>query len=171
MFRAYRQKRRKKNNIVVSLMTFLVLIAVTIVIKVGYGNLLGPSLAYQPQKIQPKMDKKLIQTSLEDVLKRYQEVINSTNKMNKDKLVSEVDRLYSIAANANTSAKSLVVSSNNEQNIDDLTQCSNSLAASLFELKDSLILDGDYSMTQLKNSKDDLALAIKRLEMVQQEPK
>ena len=161
-------------NIVVSLTTFLILIIVTVVIKIGYGNSLGPSsayttLAYQPQNMRPKIDIKEIQTSLEYVLKQYQDVIHSTSKINKDSLVSEVDKLYSLAASANTNAKSLGVSSNNEQSIVDLTQCSNSLAASLFEFKDSLICNGEYSATQLKNSKDDLALAIKDLEMVRQE--
>ena len=176
MCRAYRHKRRRKKKILVGLITFLILIIFTVVIKVGYGNSLGPSsayttLAYQPQNIQPKMDIKAIQTSLEDVLKQYQEVINSTNKMNKDTLVSEVDKLYTLAASANTNAKYLVVSSNNEQVINDLTQCSNSLAASLYELKDSLICDGDYSATQLRNSKDDLMLAIESLELIRQELK
>ncbi len=90
MYRTYRQKRRsrKTKNIVVGLLTSLILIAVTIAIKGGYGNSLGPSLAYttlayQPQNIQPKMDIKAIQTSLEDVLKQYEEIINSTDKTNK----------------------------------------------------------------------------------------
>lgn len=178
MYRTYRQKRRstRKRYIVVSLLTVFILVAVTIVIKGGYGKSLGPAtayttLAYQPQSMQPKMDIKAIQTSLEDVLKQYQEAINSTSKMNKDSLGSEVDKLYTLAASANTNAKSLGVTSNNEQVIDDLTQGSNSLAASLFELKDSLMNDGDYSGTQLNNSKDDLTLAIKSLELVRQELK
>lgn len=86
--------------------------------------------------------------------------------MNKETLASEVDKLYTIAANANTAAKSLGVSSNNEQVIANITQGSNNLAASLFELKDSLISDGEYSATQLNNSKEDLTLAIKGLGMV-----
>jgi hypothetical protein len=178
MYRTYRQKRRstRKKHIVVSLITVLILITVTVVIKGGYGQSLAPSsayttLAYQPQSMQPRMDIKAIQTSLEDVLKQYQEAINSTSKMNKDSLVSEVDKLYTLATTANTNAKSLGVSSSSQQNIDDITQCSNSLASSLFELKDSLICDGDYSATQLKNSKDDLTLAIKTLELVRQELK
>jgi t-SNARE complex subunit (syntaxin) len=176
VYRTYRQKRRSRRNknIVVSLITVLILIIFTVVIKGGYGRSLGPSsayttLAYQPHNIQPGMDIKAIQTSLEDVLKQYQEVINSTSKMNKDTLVSEVDKLYSIAANDNTNMKSSEVSSNNKQIIDDLTQGSDCLAASLFEIKDSLIYDGDFSATQLQNSKDDLTLAIKNLEMARQD--
>jgi len=161
---------------VVFFFTVLVLIAVAVVLKIGYGNLLGtPSayttLAYQPQNMVPKMDIKATQASLEDVLKQYQGLINSPNKMNKATLASEVDKLYTIAANANTNAKALAVTSNNEQVMDNLTQGSNNLAASLFELKDSLISDGDYSATQLNNSKDDLTLAIKNLGLVKQELK
>ena len=178
MYRAYRHKRWRTKNIVVVLITLLIL---SIVIKVVYGNLLGP-LAYttlanseilvaQPQNMQPKPDIRAIQTSLEGVIKRYQEVINSTNKTNKDTLVSEVEKLYSIAASDNTNMKSFVKSSNNKQIINDLTQGSNCLAASLFEMKDSLIYDGDFSTTQLKNSKDDLTLAIKNLELARQELK
>ncbi|MDR3587696.1 MAG: hypothetical protein P4L59_20645 [Desulfosporosinus sp.] len=174
MYRAFRYKRWRKKNIVVGLITFLIL---SIVIKVVYGNFLGPSLAYttlanseilaaQSQTVQPKMDIKAIQTSLEDVLKQYQKVINSSNKTSKATLISEVDKLYLIAANDNTNVKSFEASSNNTQIIDDLTQGSDCLAASLFEMKDSLIYDGDFSATQLKNSKDDLTLAIKNLEMV-----
>ena len=62
-----------------------------------------------------------------------------------------------------------MVSSNNTQIIDDLTQGSDCLAASLFEIKDSLIYKGDFSTSQLKNSQDDLALAIKDLELVKQD--
>ena len=173
MYKTYRQKRksRRKKNIVVGLITIII---VTIVIKVVYGNLIGPSLAYTTlaypsQNTQPKMDIKATQTSLEDVLKQYQEVINSADKTNKDTLVSEVDKLYSIAASDNTNMKSCEVSSNNEQIKDDLTEGSNCLAASLFEIKDSLVYDGDFSASQLKNSKDDLTLAIKDLELVNQE--
>jgi len=182
MYKSYRHKRRRKKNTVVALIIFLILTIAIIVIKVVCGNLLGPSLAYTPlanseilatqsQNMQPKMDIKSIQTSLEDVLKQYQEVINSTNKTNKAKLVSEVDKLYSIAASDNTNVKSFEVSSSNKQIIDGLTQGSDCLAASLFEIKDSLIYDGDFSATQLKNSKDDLTLAIKNLELVKQELK
>jgi len=141
-----------------------------------------PSLAYttlanseisvtQSQNMQPKIDIIAIQTSLESVLKQYQEVINSTNKTSKATLVSEVDKLYSIAASDNTNMKYFEESSNNKQIIDDLTQGSDCLAASLFELKDSLSYDGDFSATQLKNSKDDLTHAIKDLVMVRQELK
>ena len=174
MFRKYRHKRWGKKNIVIGIITFLIL---SIVIKVVYGNFLEPSLAYttlansdilatQSQTMQPKMDIKAIQTSLEDVLKQYQEVINSSNKTSKATLVSEVDKLYLIAASDNTNVKSFEASSNNTQIIDDLIQGSDCLAASLFEMKDSLIYDGDFSATQLKNSKDDLTLAIKNLEMI-----
>ena len=69
-------------------MAFLI---ISIGIKLVYGNLIGPSLAYttladseilatQSQTVQPKMDIKAIQASLEDVLKQYQVVINSTNR-------------------------------------------------------------------------------------------
>ncbi|MDR3601011.1 MAG: hypothetical protein P4L49_11125 [Desulfosporosinus sp.] len=169
MNRAYRYKRWKKKNIVVGLMTLLI---VAIVIKGVHGNLRELSLANseitatQSQNAQPKMDIKAIQTSLEEVLKQYQKVINSANKTNKDTLVSEVDKLYSRAANDNTTMKSLAVSANNKQIIDDLTQGSDYLAASLFEIKDSLIYNGDFSETQLKNSQADLAFAIKNLELV-----
>lgn|GEM_PF-3247040 len=178
MYRAYKRKQmRKKKNIVVGL---TILILAMVMIKVVYGNLLGTSSAYttlenseisttQSQTMQPKMDIKAIQTSLDDVLKQYQDVIESTNKANKATLVSEVDKLYSTAANDNTTIKSFVVSSNNTQIIDDLTQGSDCLAASLFEIKDSLIYKGDFSTSQLKNSQDDLALAIKDLELVKQD--
>jgi len=179
VYRAYRHKRWGKKNIVVGLITFLLLI---IVIKVVYGSFLGSSIAYttlanseilatQSQTVQPKTDIKAIQTSLEGVLKQYQAVINSTNKTNKAALVSEVDKLYSIAANDNTNMKSFEVSSNNRQIIDGLTQGSDCLAASLYEMKDSFVYDGDFSATQLQNSKDDLTLVIKNLELVRQELK
>ncbi|SPF56414.1 conserved exported hypothetical protein [Candidatus Desulfosporosinus infrequens] len=172
MYRSYRQLRKtRRKDVVVSLITIII---VTIVIKVVYGNFQGSSLAYttlayQPQNfMQPRMDIKAIQTSLEDVLKQYQQVINSTDKTNKSTLVSEVDKLYSIAASDNTNVTSFEISSNNEQIIDDLTQGSNYLAASLFEIKDSLDYTGDFSASQLKNSKDDLTLAIKELELARQ---
>ncbi|MHB1406297.1 MAG: hypothetical protein ACYCV0_11995 [Desulfitobacteriaceae bacterium] len=181
MYRAYKRKRMRTKNIVVGL-TFLILAVVTIVIKVVYGNSLGPSLASttlansgilatQSENMQTKRDIRHLQASLEDVLKQYQEVINSTNKKNKGTLVSEVDKLYSIAASDNTTMKSFEGSSNNKQIIDDLTQFSYFLAASLFEMKDSMIYEGDFSATQLKNSKDDLTHAIEYLELVRQEPK
>lgn len=181
MYRAYRHKQRRKKKIVVWLIAFLIL-TITFVIKVVYGNLLGTSLAYttlanseilatQAQTMQPKMDIKAIQSSLDEVLKQYQAVINSTNKMNKATLVSEVDKLYSIAASDNTAMKYLVVTSNSKQIIDELTQGSDCLAASLFEMKDSLTYEGDFSATQLKNSKNDLTLAIQNLEVVRQELK
>ena len=114
MYRAYKRKQmRKKKNIVVGL---TILILAMVMIKVVYGNLLGTSSAYttlenseisttQSQTMQPKMDIKAIQTSLDDVLKQYQDVIESTNKANKATLVSEVDKLYSTAANDNTTSK------------------------------------------------------------------
>ena len=174
MYGAFRYKRWKKKNAVIDLITFLIL---SIVIKVVNGNFLEPSFAYttlanseilatQSQTMQPKMDIKAIQNSLEDVLKQYQEVINSSNKTSKATLVSEVDKLYLIAASDNTNVKSFETSSNNTQIIDELIQGSDCLAASLFEMKDSLIYDGDLSATQLKNSKDDLTIAIKNLEMI-----
>jgi len=179
VFRKYRHKRWEKKNIVVGIITFLIL---SIVIKIVYGNFLEPSLAYttlanseilatQSQNMQPKPDIKAIQSSLEDVLKQYQVVINPTNKTSKAALVSEVEKLYSIAASDNTNMKSFEVSSNNKQIIYDLTQATDCLAASLFEMKDSLSYDGDFSTTQLKNSKGDLTLAIKNMELVRQELK
>ena len=179
MYRAYRHKLWSKKNIVLGLITVLVF---SIIIKVVFGNFIGPSVAYttlansdtlttQSQTMQPKADIKAIQTSLEDVLKQYQEVINTSNITNKATLVSEVDKLYLIAASDNTNVKSFEASSNNTQIIDDLTQSSDYLAASLFEMKDSLIYDGDFSATQLKNSKDDLTFAAKKLALVRQDQK
>ncbi|MDR3543104.1 MAG: hypothetical protein P4L69_19385 [Desulfosporosinus sp.] len=179
MYRANKDKQRQKKKIVIGLITILIL---SIAIKVVYGNLLGPSLTYttltdstilaaQSQNRQPRMDIKAIQTSLEDVLKQYQGIINSSNKANKNTLVSEVEELYSKAANDNANMKSFEVSSKNKQIINTLTQGSDCLAASLFEMKDSLMYEGDFSATQLKNSKDDLTLAIKNLELARQELK
>ena len=176
MYRSYRYKQREKKNIVIG--GLITLLIVSVVIKMVYGKLLAPSLAYttltdseilatQSQTMQPKSDIKAIQTSLEDVLNQYQEIINSTPNTNKDTLVSEVEKLYSIAASDNNNVKSVKVSANNRQIIDDLTQGSDCLAASLFERKDSLIYNGDFSAIQLKNSKDDLTLAIKSLELSQ----
>jgi len=177
MYSSYRHMGWRTKNIAVGLITFLIL---SIVIKIVYGNFLGPSVAYttlanidilatQSQNVQPKKDIKAIQTSLEDVLKQYQVVINSSNKTNQTTLVSEVDKLYLIAASDNTNVKSFEESSNNTQIIDDLTQGSDCLAASLFEMKDSLDYTGDFSASQLKNSKDDLSLAIKELELARQD--
>ncbi|SPF51481.1 exported hypothetical protein [Candidatus Desulfosporosinus infrequens] len=179
MFRKSRYQRWSTKNIVVGCIAFLIL---ALVIKGVYGNIIRPSLAYttldngemlatQAQIMQPKMDIKAIQTSLEDVLQKYQEVIQSANKTSKDTLVSEVAKLYLIAASDNTKMKSFVPSANNPQIIDDLTQGSDCLAASLFEMKDSLSYEGDFSATQLKNSQNDLRLAIKNLEQVRQELK
>lgn len=181
MYKTYRRKLRRKKNILVGLITLtLTLIIVTIAIKIGNGNLLGSSayttlasseiLATQSQNMEPKMDINAIQTSLENVVKQYQAVLsNSTNKTNRDTLVSEIDKLYSSAASANSQVKFMGVSANNEQILDDLIQGSGYLAASLFEMKDSLICDGDFSATQLQNSKEDLTLAIKILESAKQE--
>ncbi|MHB1653805.1 MAG: hypothetical protein ACYCVD_15220 [Desulfitobacteriaceae bacterium] len=174
---ADKYKRKKKITI------YFIILLIIAIATISRGNLVWPSLASnaltastqisvtQPQNIQPKMDIKAIQTSLEDVLKQYQGLINSPNKGNKGKMVSELDKLYLLSANDYTNVMSLKVSSGTAQILNNLTQGSNCLTASIFEMKDSLINEGDFSSSQLKNSKEDLTLAVKSLELVKQELK
>lgn len=125
----------------------------------------------QSETITPTMNIDQIEASLEDVLKQYEGLVNSSNPINKNKTISDLDKLYKLSAKDYTNVTALANSSNNIQILNDLRQGATSLTSSIFEMKDSLMNEGDFSATHLAQSKEDLASAISEIERIKQEQK
>lgn len=123
------------------------------------------------ETIAPAMNISQIEASLEDALKQYEVLITSSNRIDKNEMVSDLDKLYQLSANDYTNATALKDSSKEIQTLDDLTQSATFLTSSIFEMKDSLMNEGNFSTTQLNESKQDLASAIREIERVRQELK
>jgi hypothetical protein len=121
----------------------------------------------QSDTVTPTMNIGQTAASLEDVLKKYQQLINSGSGSNK--LLESLDGLYQTATNDYANATALENSAGKSQLFDNLTQSALSLTLSIFERKDSLNHYGDFSTTQLTQSQLDLALAAKTLAQVKLE--
>lgn len=158
------RKKRKTNGPFV----FVILALMTVALgKVLWTSLTANSLTAlaqisdsQPQNIQLITDLKTLESSLQDVFNQYQTLRNSSNQMSNDKIASALDKLYLVSANDYKSAQLLKVTPANAQTLNNLTQSADYLTASIYDLKDSLMNEGEFKAQLIKNSADDLALAI-----------
>lgn len=102
----------------------------------------------ESQLVTPTMNIDQIEVSLEDILKQYEALMNSSSQTNKNEIISNLDKLYQLSVNDYYNVDALSNSSNNKQLFDDLAQSNTSLSSSIFEMKDSLINAGDFSRAQ-----------------------
>lgn len=117
----------------------------------------------ESQTVTSTMNIAQIEVSLEDILNQYEGLMNSSHQTSKNEMISNLDKLYQLSVNDYNNVNALNDSSNNNQLLDELAQGSTSLTSSIFEMKDSLANTGDLSEAQLKNSKEDLASAVREI--------
>ena len=121
-----------------------------------------------PTLAAPTMNSEQVESSLETILSQYKTLLASAQQTNKQKLISNLDKLYQTSIAVYNNAQALD-SYSDDQTLDDLAQASKFLSASLFEIKDSLSYSGDYfTQSQLKNSQDDLNSAVQSLQTIHQ---
>lgn len=111
----------------------------------------------------PTMNIDQIKVSLKDILKQYEEILAVSKQTNKNQMVMALDKLYQLSLNDYDNVKA-IRNSSAKRPLNDLTQASTFLSSSLFEMKDSLMNMGNFSQIQLKNSQDDLVLAVQAME-------
>lgn len=120
-----------------------------------------------PTLAAPTMNSEQVESSLDTILNQYKALLASAQQTNKQQLISNLDKLYQTSVTAYNNAQ-ILDSNSNDQTLDDLAHASKFLSASLFEIKDSLSYSGDFSQSQLKNSRDDLNSAVQTMKTIRQ---
>lgn len=168
LIKATANKQRKLPTLGVAIIVIIIAIAA---LKLAFNQRVSAWQDFSdtiPTIANPSMTPAEIESSLEDILKQYQEIAAS-KEINKKQITATLDKLYQLSSTDYLNANALKQSSRNSQMIIDLTEAARLLTASLFELNDSLSSTGDLSKSQLKNSKEDLVSASSKIEQVRQE--
>lgn len=168
MFKTHTAKRKSGNRKLLTLgMATLVIVAIGMAkLALAHRNS-GWVDIYDTQSgtMTSTMSIGQIEASLEDISKQYEGLLNSPS----NSTVFKLRQLYQLSAKDYTNATALARSANNNPVLNNLTQSSSLLTSSIFEMKDSLLYTGNFGVTQRKQSREDLAAAVREIAQVRQE--
>lgn len=121
----------------------------------------------QAEAVTATMNSAQVLASLEDVLSKYQSLLQSSG-LSKKSVADNLAKLYQTAAADYTNALALE-NSGGSQAPDSLTQGASLLAASIYERRDSLNNYGeDFSRAQSAQSAQDLEAAVSKIGQAKQ---